>query len=129
MIFKQSHQGALPFSQAKSFTFTYKEVRVYLSSRVLPSFTGLKEYDASNSTAYFELVRNNFSRFVKSLIKADGTVSSKEKEKSINRLLFPSGEPPEDDGEGEADNVSHGHREIKRRDAGAIANEELDKVI
>ena len=75
--------------------------KVDSSSLTLPSLKELKEYDAARSTSHFDLVRNNFSRFVRCLIKADGTVSADEKktERRINRVLFPKGEPPEDEDE------------------------------
>jgi Holliday junction resolvasome RuvABC ATP-dependent DNA helicase subunit len=70
-----------------------------IASLTLPSFDGLKDYDAEHGSSHFDLVRGNFSRFVHSLIKADGTVSPAEKrmERKINRVLFPSGSPPEED--------------------------------
>ncbi|HEQ71036.1 MAG TPA: hypothetical protein ENN69_00975, partial [Spirochaetia bacterium] len=72
-----------------------------INSLTLPSFRELKKYDAAHGTSHFDLVRNNFSRFVHSLIKADGTVSADEKEmeKRINRVLFPAGGPPEEEEE------------------------------
>ncbi len=72
--------------------------KIDITSLTLPSFTKLKNYDTEHGTSYFDLVRNNFSRFVHSLIKADGTVSAREKkmERKINRVLFPKSNPPEE---------------------------------